>query len=430
MGSLCCSSSDTNLPQPKNNKEVGKMKGKLDKNSCNSIFRSLPRRESTSLQSFKDDIKGKTDGLKDHDKAYILFLWVCDNIIYDADGYFTGRNVQCEPEDVFRNGITVCSGYARLYQDIGNYIGLDIQCVSCYSKGVGYEPGQNLRSTDHEYNIIKLDNKYYPIDCTWGSGNIQQKKFVKKLNEFYFLANPELLINTHFPANDMWQLTKKKYTLQDFLSWPAVKENFYSYGFNRFLPEKGLIELDSNSQKFTIWGNNISQNNANCNIYLLQGNTYYQQSNLHRIEFFRDRIEFDCLFNKKGRYKVELFANCDKGNVTHDIITYIVNVHNDSKNELKYPKAFSGSEDIHIIEPIYDNLKSGQTVKFKFKTDSSEINTLIIIDKEWIYLNKDSNGYFEKEITIQSQPGYDIVVGKRRENNDLKCSNLYSYRIN
>ena len=161
-------------------KYISRVKRSLDKNSCNSIFRSLPRRETTNLDSFKNIIKQKTNGLSDKEKAYVLFLWVCDNISYDVDAYFAGRDVQCEPEDVFRNGITVCSGYARLYQNIGQYIGLDIQCVNCYSKGVGYEPGDNLTSTNHEYNIIKLDNKYYPIDCTWGSGNIEKKKIQEK----------------------------------------------------------------------------------------------------------------------------------------------------------------------------------------------------------------------------------------------------------
>ena len=428
MGNVCCSSKN-DLPQPKNNEEVSRIKGALDKNSCNSIFRSLPRRETTNLDSFKNIIKQKTNGLSDKEKAYVLFLWVCDNISYDVDAYFAGRDVQCEPEDVFRNGITVCSGYARLYQNIGQYIGLDIQCVNCYSKGVGYEPGDNLTSTNHEYNIIKLDNKYYPIDCTWGSGNIEKKRFKKKLNEFYFLANPELLINTHFPANDMWQLTKRKYTLQEFLNWPQVKETFYSYGFNRYLPSQGLIELNSNAQKFTIWGDNISQNNANCNVYLLQGNTYYEQANATKIDFYRDRIEFNCIFNKKGRYKVELFSNNDKGETTYDIMTYIVNVHNDNSYELNYPRSFAGASDVQIIEPEYDNIRSGQNVKFKFKTDSPEIDTLIIIDGQWNYLNKDPNGYFEKDITIQSRPGTDLVVGKRKENNDLKCSYLYSYRV-
>jgi transglutaminase/protease-like cytokinesis protein 3 len=117
MGNVCCSSKN-DLPQPKNNEEVSRIKGALDKNSCNSIFRSLPRRETTNLDSFKNIIKQKTNGLSDKEKAYVLFLWVCDNISYDVDAYFAGRDVQCEPEDVFRNGITVCSGYARLYQNI------------------------------------------------------------------------------------------------------------------------------------------------------------------------------------------------------------------------------------------------------------------------------------------------------------------------
>ena len=62
MGNVCCSSKN-DLPQPKNNEEVSRIKGALDKNSCNSIFRSLPRRETTNLDSFKNIIKQKTNGM-------------------------------------------------------------------------------------------------------------------------------------------------------------------------------------------------------------------------------------------------------------------------------------------------------------------------------------------------------------------------------
>ena len=186
------------------------------------IIKSLPERDKTDLKKFKEDLKDKVNNLDDEVKAKILFLWICENIAYDDDSFFSGKSVECEPEAVFRNGKTLCSGYARLFKNIGEYIRLEIQCVSCYSKGLGYEPGQTLTSTNHEYNIIKLDNKYRPIDCTWGAGTIQEKKFVKHLNEFYFLTDPELLIKTHFPANDRWQLTEKKYTLSDFLKWPQV----------------------------------------------------------------------------------------------------------------------------------------------------------------------------------------------------------------
>ena len=213
------------------------------------------------------------------------------------------------------------------------------------------------------------------------------------------------------------------------MKWPQVFENFYAFGFNKYFPEEGFIKLHSNSQKFILWGDNISQNNASCQIFLLEGNIYQQQLNLDKINFLEDRIEFDFIFNKKGRYKLYLFANNDKGKETHNIMTYIVDAQNDSINELKFPDCYSDAKDINIIEPIYDNIKSGQTVKFKIKTNSSDLDTIIIIDGQWHYLNKDEQGFFEKEITIQTPPGKNIIIGKRKDNSDCNCSYLVAYTI-
>ena len=79
-----------------------------------------------------------------------------------------------------------------------------MECVTCYAKGVGYKVGQKMKKPDHEYNVIKLENKWYPIDSTWGAGHIEGKTFVKSYKEFYFLVNPELLIRSHFPVDDKW----------------------------------------------------------------------------------------------------------------------------------------------------------------------------------------------------------------------------------
>ena len=91
-----------------------------------------------------------------------------------------GRDVDCSPQGVFQNGKTVCSGYSRLYKDIGKYIGLNVECVNCYAKGIGYQPGQKLTSTNHEYNVVNFDNKWYPIDATWGAGHIENNKYIKQ----------------------------------------------------------------------------------------------------------------------------------------------------------------------------------------------------------------------------------------------------------
>ena len=223
------------LPQKEKKEEKENQKDiSFDKESCKKIASSLPKRTEVNYSTLKNKMKENTIKLNDKEKSFVLFLWVCNNISYDADSYFAGKNVDCTPEGVYKNGQSVCSGYSRLFKDIADFLNLEVQCVSCYAKGVSYQVGQKMRSTNHEYNVIKLNNKWYPIDSTWGAGSVEGKKYVKSFNEFYFLADPELLIKTHFPENSKWQLTEKKYSLDEFLKWPVIKSRFYEFGFKKF----------------------------------------------------------------------------------------------------------------------------------------------------------------------------------------------------
>ena len=397
----------------------------FNKESCTEIVSTLPKRTETNLQSLKDLIKSKTEKSSAKEKAYITFLWICQNVDYDAESYFAGRNVDVTPDGVFRNGKTVCSGYARLYRDISTYISLEVECVNCYAKGVGYQPGQRMNGTNHEYNVIKLNNKWYPIDSTWGAGHIEGKDFKRGFNEFYFLADPELLIKSHFPQDPKWQLTKKRYTLDDFLKWPKIDSFFFKYEFKKFIPEEGEINLkNKNSQKFELYVENIKQKGLSCNVYFLEGNCFMQQLNLNLIKCLEDKFEIDCVFNKKGKYKVEFYGNDDGSTHYNGIMNYIVNVDSDAKKELKFPHGYAGAKVVNIIEPLYDNLESGSKVKFKIK---SELETIIIVDTQWHYLNKNEEGFFEKEIQIQSEKGKNLIIGKKNEEGG--CSYLYTYCI-
>jgi len=406
-------------------KEEEKDQLKFDKDLCKSIASSLPKRTKIQFQPFKDLLKTKTDNLSDKEKSFVIFLWICDNIAYDVDSYFAGRDVDCTPKGVYKNGSSVCSGYSRLYKDFADYIGLEVECVNCYAKGVGYSVGDKLTSTNHEYNVIKLNNKWYPIDSTWGAGHTEGKKYIKCYNEFYFLANPELLIKTHFPDNDKWQLTKKKYTLEEFLKWPQIKSNFYTFGFEKCFPEEGLIELKNrNNQKFIVYGNNMDQKGATCNIYLLEGNCYMQQLNVEIVNFYNDRFEIDAIFNKKGKYKVEIFGNNDRGKHYLDMLEYAVNVENNAIKKLAFPTFYAGKENINVIEPMYDNLRSGAKVKFRIM---STLNDIIIIDNDWHYLKRNAQGYFEFETNIKSKKGDKVIIGNKTESGS--CGYLVQYNV-
>ena len=101
-----------------------------------------------------------------------------------------------------------------------------------------------------------------------------------------------------------------------------------------------------------------------------------------------------------------------------------VNVENDAKEKLAFLKVYRGSEEVNVIEPLYDNLKSGEKVKFKLKSNLEE---MIIKDEEWNKLKKNESGFFELEITIQTQNGDNVIIAKPKGTNN--CSSLISYNI-
>jgi len=381
----------------------------LNKKNCQTLVSSLPMRTKTNLPALKNTMRSKTKDLSEKEKSYVVFKWECDNIDYDVQSYFEGRDVDCTPEGVFKKGKTVCSGYSRLYKDITSHLGLNVLCVNCYAKGFGYQPGEKFTETDHEYNVVNIDGKWYAIDCTWGAGYVEGNSYVKKFDEFYFLANPEFLIKTHFPEDEKWQLTKKRYTKADFERWPEVKDNFYKYGFTKFFPEEAVLNLkDANNQKFIVWGNNIKQKDALCNVSFLKGNNYVNQPSLSFVIPCEDRFEINCRFNKKGTYLIQIYGSKNGGKSNYEeIIEYKVNVENDAKKELKFPHTYDGAHVIKLIEPLYNGLKSGKIVKFKMESD---LDTIIIMDTTWHYLKRNKEGFFEKEIKIRARKN--LLIGK------------------
>ena len=337
------------------------------------------------------------------------------NIDYDVENKNAGKSIDCSKEGVFKTGKTVCSGYSGLYEDIAIYLNLEVKSVTCYAKGAGYIPGQKIHAfeTNHEYNVVKLDGKWYPIDSTWGAGHSNGNKYVREFNEFYFLADPELLIRSHFPLDEKWQLTKKTYTLDEFEKWPKIHSNFYQCGFSKYYPNEGYFEIkSSNTTKFIIYGENIKEKGLMCSIHLLNNKNDIKniEEKLSLINFYNDKIEIDCIFNKKGKYKIDFLGNKGDSLIHSSALSYVVKVVNNAKIPLSYPKIFSGSKNINIIEPLYDKLKSGKKIKFKMKSDIEKI--VISNGGTTEYIENNGDGYFEKEIIIKAKPGETLLIGK------------------
>ena len=74
---------------------------------------------------------------------------------------------------------------------------------------------------------VKLGGTWFPIDCTFGSGSIVNKKeFQHNFSHLYFAPPPEQLILTHWPrGDDRWQLLQQPIELHELkpLIVPSLK---------------------------------------------------------------------------------------------------------------------------------------------------------------------------------------------------------------
>jgi transglutaminase/protease-like cytokinesis protein 3 len=96
-----------------------------------------------------------------------------------------------------------------------------------------------LKKSNHAWNAVLLYNKWYLVDATWSSGSFDEKrkKFHRLYNNYYYLTNPDLFIQNHFPDDKEWQLTtnklpKFKYRNNPIFYPPFNKNNIQVIGRN------------------------------------------------------------------------------------------------------------------------------------------------------------------------------------------------------
>ena len=119
--------------------------------------------------------------------------------------------------------------------------GIPSRIVSGYAKAHGYEQGEDVtldKHNAHAWNLVYVDNDWFPLDVTWGAGFIKSKEktYATRFNDSYFLTDPDVFISDHFPypvnslskheSSEDYQLLRQPVSLQDF----CCMVNFEQYG--------------------------------------------------------------------------------------------------------------------------------------------------------------------------------------------------------
>ena len=155
-------------------------------------------------------------------------------------------------------GFSKASTKINLYNDLENQNDLSNYINHCwnafYYKGEWYLVDTVLGSCSFDEEKVKLnvplneneenDNNIYNI-------NEDNKRKYANFNPFFFMVPAEFLINSHLPANDSWQMTKKFYTLKQFLSKRLINyakfyKGFYKYDIELLSHQNPFIQINSN----------------------------------------------------------------------------------------------------------------------------------------------------------------------------------------
>lgn len=158
----------------------------------------------------------------DQSKVRSIYTWIALNISYDQESFNGGIKRDQSADIVWDRKMAVCEGYANLFNEMCDIVGIESRIVKGYVKN--FIAG-DLKFPNHAWNSVKIDGKWKLLDVTWASvnnegillanNNLKESYTWHKLN-YFFLVNPTRMILTHLPEDPYWQLQNNWIDIETF----------------------------------------------------------------------------------------------------------------------------------------------------------------------------------------------------------------------
>jgi len=325
----------------------------------------------------------------EEEKARIIYTWITHNISYNVvalNNLFT-NNIYPDvtSETVLKTRSTICSGYANLYQQIAEKMGLKSVIVIGFAKGIDYAVGQD-QNVNHAWNAVKIDGNWYLIDATWGAGTINNNVFNAQFNPYFFATNPSEFIYSHFPENPKWQLLNTPISRSEFDSFANVSPTLFENNIELISHKNNQINTDDRLNITLKAPPNVvaiatlkTEDNQ-----LLENYTFVQKKG--------ENININTSFPSAGNYKLEIFAKPKDGNNSYPlVVTYDVSAQGGSS---QFPITFKHFNDYngYLEYPLTATLSPNQNTYFKLKIDKAEsVKVVNKSDDKWADLTRYGN---------------------------------------
>ncbi|MBL8684602.1 MAG: hypothetical protein JNK05_35835 [Myxococcales bacterium] len=199
--------------------------------------RELPASEERSPRSVARYLASRiTDPFE---LAKAVHDYVADRVAYDVPSYRAGRYPPQDANTVFRTRLSVCAGYAALFEVIARAAGLEVVTIVGRARG----STRDGMGEGHAWNAVRLENQWRLIDTTWDAGGVDATGFHKRFSTMYFLTPPEVFLARHWPDHARWQLVSPARTAGEYLRMPLLRPEFFAHGLTLLEPTRPELDV-------------------------------------------------------------------------------------------------------------------------------------------------------------------------------------------
>ena len=341
-------------------------------------------------------------GLNDQEKVKLIYEWVAKNIEYNP-----GDSI-IQPENVLPSKKVHFSGYANFFTTLLtclNFPADNIKNIKGHSKGIGfnYEASISDGSTNHEWNAVKIDDKWCLIDTAWGAYYIESGTYVREYDEYYLCTPPAQFVRSHLPqkTQEDLQFLDKPIDINTFQNMAFTTKYFFKYGFNGLSHDK-MVQNICGDGKMTLKYNQNSRPILSVNVK--QGETsYYNWIMEKKISKGYDIIVY---INEGGNYDVKIDANQDKSINYINILKYKIKCNSTPSIKKYFPEFYQdykNDDDIELISPLEGELIQGQY--YNFEIISNKYDQLYLISgfqdyTEIVAMDKEGTTFKENNFMV------------------------------
>ncbi len=207
---------------------------------------------------------------RDSDKAAAVYYWMATYFDYDVKKHFSKhtkyaynfRYKSTEQKEKkmhkadwgmyyysLRKKKATYRGYAYLYKQLCNNVGLECEIIPGTSKNSLKSIGKKSGRRNYMWNVVKINNKWQLVDVVYGSGILNEEKhtFTKSFDDAFLFISPQEFFLNHYPKKSRWLLCDKQKS--DFTNLPLYYRLFFSCGLELKSLSNGVIsnvDKDSN----------------------------------------------------------------------------------------------------------------------------------------------------------------------------------------